>query len=228
MLASAPVPMTQFSNNKNPSRGILRSTLQMNSMSSPATPRPTNAIVLSWNDFLCPVEWLQGNIPPTFTTHSCLLQLDQCIVQLLLHASTIGPVFVLCESGASFIEGLCTAYLPGCAQLFSSPQHQARIQLICATTTLTSAWHGQILQMICTQRLPVSTSYGLVTVGGAGLREGCLALAKYAPVVLPKVLRVVKTRDLTGGMPEILHRLVGVGRQLGGLLQHGSAVDLSI
>ncbi|ETV78119.1 hypothetical protein H257_08324 [Aphanomyces astaci] len=140
-------------------------------MSSPATPRPTNAIVLSWDDFLCP--------------------LDQCIVQLLLHASTIGPVFVLCESGALFIEGLCTAYLPGCAQLFSSPQHQSRIQLICAATTLTPAWHGQILQIYLTQQLPVSASYGLVTVGGAGLREGCLALVKYAPVVLPKVLRVL-------------------------------------
>ncbi|RQM26293.1 hypothetical protein B5M09_003461 [Aphanomyces astaci] len=71
--------------------------------------------------------------------------------------------------------------------------------------------------MICIQRLHVSASYGLVTVGGDELRGGCLVLANNAPVVLPKVLRVVKTTDLTGGMPWILHSLVGVGRQLGSL-----------
>ncbi|RHY04872.1 hypothetical protein DYB36_003914 [Aphanomyces astaci] len=89
------------------------------------------------------------------------------------------------------------------------PQHQARIQLICAATTLTPAWHGQILQIYLTQHLPVSASYGLVTVGGAGLREGCLALVKYAPVVLPKVLRVLGICSIeeTNGFNQVIYIL---------------------
>ncbi|RHY01892.1 hypothetical protein DYB25_001499 [Aphanomyces astaci] len=106
--------------------------------------------------------------------------------------------------------------LLACLRVFVRvPLYQALIQLICAATTLTSTWHGQILQMICIQRLHVSASYGLVTVGGDGLRGGCLALAKYVPVVLPKVLRLMKATDLTGGMPRILHSLVAWGDSWG-------------
>ncbi|ETV98568.1 hypothetical protein H310_08692 [Aphanomyces invadans] len=80
--------------------------------------------------------------------------------------------------------------------------------------------------MICTQRLPASASYGLVVIGGEGLRRGCQELASHAHVVLPKVLKVADSS--AASMPAILHRLVRVGKQLGALLAYRDPLDLSI
>ncbi|KAF0691029.1 Aste57867_17674 [Aphanomyces stellatus] len=187
-----------------------------------------SAIVFSWNDFLCPIEIFHA--AHAMPSQAQLAQLDQSIVQLLLHAQTIAPVFVLCESGAAFMETLCMSLFPRCAQLFASPEMQRRIQLVCAATSLTPQWHGQMLHMITTLRLPMTMRPGmscaLVVFGKETMRAGCLALAKFAPTCIqPKVLtNAVTSVDVVATM----QRLAAVGQSLHTIVSHAGAIDIVV
>ncbi|CAK5040814.1 unnamed protein product [Aphanomyces euteiches] len=190
----------------------------------------TKATVFSWHDFLCPVAWLQQQqfvMPPSPALWQHLAILDQCIVQLVLQARSLGPVFVLCEDGATSVEALCGTFFPRCAHLFSSREMQQHIQLICAATPLSSIWHGQMLHMICKDRLPRSGAYSLTVFGGDGMRSGGLALAQHVKSVQAKVVRP-HTSSVAQGLKGTLESLVHATKVLGSIVQHHDHVDMML
>ncbi|KAF0714511.1 Aste57867_3837 [Aphanomyces stellatus] len=210
-----------------------RPTTPTNQPSTTATSSAATAIVFSWNDFLCPVEFFQS---PTRPSAQSLAQLDECIVHLLSHARTFGPVFVLCEGGAAYMEALCTSCLPRCARLFASPESQQQIQLICAATSPTTQWHGQMLHLVLTQRWPrpahSTTASSLAVFGKETMRHGCLTLAKHAFLAQPKVVaRATPPATSMGGGGDVLatlKALAGVGQTLGKIVSHVGPIDIVV
>ncbi|KAF4031395.1 hypothetical protein GN244_ATG16763 [Phytophthora infestans] len=112
----------------------------------PATNRPVNglpnAFVLCWENVLIPTKWmrqhlgLKPSVPAlqaakqrvlrTPNLQAALATVEQDLIHLLNSVSTYGPLFIVSEESAQFVEAMCKTFFPRLAFCLGS------------TTTMTS------------------------------------------------------------------------------------------
>ncbi|OQS01860.1 hypothetical protein THRCLA_05691 [Thraustotheca clavata] len=185
-------------------------------------------LIFAWNDFLCPTTYLsqrKWNNHLQKSEKASFAKLDNEIERILIEASRMGLVFVLCESNAATIESLCHKFLPRTTSLFSSKQHQSKIHLICAATAITPKWHAQIIHSICTRNPYLVNSNIMMIVCGRDVhRSSLLEVAKYVPM-LPKV---VKSSQLQPTITQAATMLKSITECLSVAVNHTESLDLSI
>ncbi|CAK4142796.1 unnamed protein product [Aphanomyces euteiches] len=206
------------------------STKPISRPSVPSTPRhkPQHSqrpVVFSWNYFLCPVAWIQRHWKDiTNEDRKTLARLDRSIVSVLLHARTLGPVYVLCEGGAAFVETLCRSLFPECAMLFSSIAMQEQIKLVCAATPISPTWHGHMLQFVVCQRAS-QLGVNLTVFGQTSLRNGCAALRRSHSEHTLRRIKMIQTSVAHPTVNEVLNRLEVVQENLALIVAFDDNID---
>ncbi|KAF0683073.1 Aste57867_24853 [Aphanomyces stellatus] len=155
------------------------------------------AFVFSWNDVLFPSTWMnlsnflqQSHTPSADTAmvHSVLAQLDLQIVQVLTHAMSLGPVFVVCEDSVDKLQWISRTCLPRTHQLLST------VRLVCPDAAPSPTWHLQVMQAVHRHMLQsASGTIAIATLGNERLRTGCLTLVLAGGSVVTKIVSVKKT-----------------------------------
>ncbi|KAF0698778.1 Aste57867_10636 [Aphanomyces stellatus] len=191
-------------------------------------PKATTAspIVFSWNDFLCPVAWILHHRPATAAELDATARLDRRIVDLLVFARSLGPVYVICDSSAASIEDLCAAWFPLCARLFSTRATQQHIRLVCAAGPISSTWHGQILDCIIRGHRKGAS---ITIFGHKSLRDGCIAVADhYAIDLLPRFKMIQANSASRPTAEDVLRRLEVVRENIALVADFHSPIDSTL
>ncbi|TMW69083.1 hypothetical protein Poli38472_001239 [Pythium oligandrum] len=187
-----------------------------------------NATVICFENVLIPFKWMtqQLGLRPTVKgvqeakeramripyLQEPLARIEQFALQLLTTISSRGPVCILSEQSARFVEILCQVFFPRLAYCLSNPQVLPSVQVIGApkrfvTTSEKAMWRISIMQSLVRDRLFAGNSYLLAdaTAGRFGLivvsphnidTVACSKALEVAPFLVPKSVRVANARNL--------------------------------
>ncbi|KAE9361085.1 hypothetical protein PF008_g1379 [Phytophthora fragariae] len=201
----------------------------------PATNRPvgglSNAFVLCWENVLIPTKWMrqQLGLKPSLAAlqaakqralrtpnvAAALASVEQDLIQLLTSVSSYGPLFIVSEESAQFVEATCRSFFPRLAFCLASTTTMTSVHVVGAPSRFQSAaekaaWRVTLLQSLCRDRLfggspqrlldPRSGRFGLVVVSPHQPDiAACGDVYKAAPFVVAKSVHVQNARNLTLG-----------------------------
>ncbi|KAI9984052.1 hypothetical protein PInf_005342 [Phytophthora infestans] len=199
----------------------------------PATNRPVNglpnAFVLCWENVLVPTKWMRQHlgvkpsVPAlqaakqrvlrTPNLQAALATVEQDLIHLLNSVSTYGPLFIVSEESAQFVEAMCKTFFPRLAFCLGSTTTMTSVHVIGAPTRFQSAaekagWRINLLQSLCRDRLfggapqrlldPHAGKFGLVVISPHQTDiAACGDVYKAAPYVVAKSVHVQNARHLT-------------------------------
>lgn len=196
------------------------------STTTPSTPLP-NAYVISFEHVLIPIKWMMQYLELRPTTRSILeakervlrnpylhesfARIEQCVLQLLATISARGPVCILSDQSARFVEAMCQAFFPRLAYCLASPTTMANVQVMGApkkfdTVNEKTSWRITLMQSLVKDRLFAGAPHLLLdrNAGRFGLlvasphhvdAMACAKAMEVAPFLVPKSVRVASARN---------------------------------
>ncbi|OQR93825.1 hypothetical protein THRCLA_08337 [Thraustotheca clavata] len=199
------------------------------------TTKMTEALVFSWNYFLCPSYTLQQEMHIAVNSgyqssnrlanlHKACAQLDPEIASTLYYARSLGYLYVLVENSLDDFQAQLDTFFPKTARLIADAR--SNIQLACALkSTQLQFMYEHLLYSICTKsaRLQLST-ISLTVFGPEELRLACLTIARSLTTVVPKTIRT--TSDGPASFVQVNQRLYMVRQHLEGIVMHDTAMDM--
>ncbi|OQR87274.1 hypothetical protein ACHHYP_09306 [Achlya hypogyna] len=185
----------------------------------------TEALVFSWNHFLCPSGALAHELQFAHLHssrrlaqlhRSCAL-LDPVIVSTLVEARRWGYLYVLVESNLEEFQATLATFFPRTAQLVQC--EASHIQLACALKPASLEFtYEHLLYSLCTKSARLQRSTVSLTVFGPDeLRHASLTIARALPSVVPKAIR---TADAAPSFAQVHDRLRMVRAHLEGIVLH--------
>ncbi|CAK4714918.1 hypothetical protein LEN26_008234 [Aphanomyces euteiches] len=192
----------------------------------PAAALEKPVFVFGWNNFLCPMTWLQQTmaVHPNQLQHPNLRQsldaIDACIANVLNQAKTMASaVFVVYDDSMTLLEQLCSSFFPRCAALF-----RAREVLLVPNRpdVMASIYSNNLVPAMSTlfQRPIHFAVFGL-----DALRESCANMPAHA-LALYKLVCSAKSQP---NLEQIFHQLQLLGQGLLAVVaSHPSSMNMSL
>ncbi|EQC28216.1 hypothetical protein SDRG_14040 [Saprolegnia diclina VS20] len=177
----------------------------------------TEALVFSWNHFLCPSTAIAHDLQfasyhssrRLASLHRDCALLDPAIVATLLDARRLGYLYVLVECPLDDFQTTLATFFPKTAALIQCDA--SHIQLACALKPASLTFtYEHLLYSICAKSARLQqSSISLTVFGPEELRHACLTIARALSTVVPKAIRTA------GGTPSFaqVHDRLGMVRQ---------------
>lgn len=188
-----------------------------------------NAFVLCWENVLVPAKWMSQRLglKPTPRAlqeareralrdpylHATLAAIEQRLMALVNAAAERGPVYIVSEESAPFVEAMCKAFFPRLAYCLCSASVMTNVFVVGAPTRFVSvaeksAWRVSLMQSLCRDRLfggdphllgdKDAGRFGLVVVSPHLVDTfACSKTLELAPFAVPKSVQVPNARNLS-------------------------------
>ncbi|GLE01775.1 hypothetical protein PINS_up010613 [Pythium insidiosum] len=194
----------------------------------PSNALARNAFVICFENVLVPMKWMTQNmgLRPSMKgvqeakeravcnpyLQQSLARIEHVAIQLLTTIAAHGPVCILSEESARFVEIVSQTFFPRLAYCLATPQMLPNVQVIGAPKKFVSsaekaAWRVNLMQSLVRDRLFAGSPHLLMTMttGRFGLIVAsphqvdvvaCSKALEVAPFVVPKSVRLDNARHL--------------------------------